>query len=188
MRVFKKPFSAEAFDTYIQQPANNQRLFELVNGELLEKMPSSAFVSNIAGIIIFWLRLFLRDGGIQGYVTGEAGGYYVAGERYAPDVAYLSKAKQPLLARDGYNPVAPELAVEIESHTTAESERRLRAKVLRYLEAGVLLWVVYADERQVEVYAPGQPMRTLGIDDTLDGGAVLPGFTLPVATLFADDE
>jgi hypothetical protein len=37
----------------------------------------------------------------------------------------------------------------------------------------------------VEVYTPGAPARLLGLEDTLDGGAVLPGFTLPVRAIFA---
>lgn len=36
----------------------------------------------------------------------------------------------------------------------------------------------------VDVYAPGEPMRTVGMNGTLAGGAVLPGFTLPVRDLF----
>jgi hypothetical protein len=34
------------------------------------------------------------------------------------------------------------------------------------------------------VYAPGQPVKTFGIDDTLDGGDVLPGFALAVREIF----
>jgi hypothetical protein len=36
----------------------------------------------------------------------------------------------------------------------------------------------------VDVYAPGEPVRTVGMGGTLDGGVVLPGFTLPVRELF----
>ena len=34
------------------------------------------------------------------------------------------------------------------------------------------------------VHRPGQPTRTLGMDDTLDGEDVVPGWTLPVRDLF----
>jgi hypothetical protein len=37
----------------------------------------------------------------------------------------------------------------------------------------------------VLVLAPGQDDRELGPDDTLDGGEVLPGFTLALDDLFA---
>ncbi len=33
-------------------------------------------------------------------------------------------------------------------------------------------------QKLIEVYVPGQPVKLVGVDDTLDGGDVLPGFTL----------
>jgi len=38
----------------------------------------------------------------------------------------------------------------------------------------------------IDVYAPAQPMKSFGIDDTLDGGDVLLGFTLALKELFKD--
>jgi len=37
----------------------------------------------------------------------------------------------------------------------------------------------------VRVYASPDQCITLGVQDALDGGDVLPGFQLPLATLFA---
>ena len=51
----------------------------------------------------------------------------------------------------------------------------------------MLVWIVQPDTREVEVYAPGQPPRVLNVNDVLDGGAVLPGFTLPLRELFPDE-
>ena len=107
----------------------------------------------------------------------------VSGERYAPDVAFISVARQPELAKEGYNPNPPELAVEVVSPN--DSERKMTRKVVNYLAAGTLVWLVRPEEKQVEVYATGKPVKTLGINDTLDGGTVLPGFTLKVSEIFA---
>jgi Uma2 family endonuclease len=49
-----------------------------------------------------------------------------------------------------------------------------------------MVWVVLPETKQVEVYVPGQPMKLLGLDGTLDGGNVLPGFTLTVKDIFAE--
>ena len=55
-----------------------------------------------------------------------------------------------------------------------------------YQEAGVpLVWVVDPDSQTVTVNALGQPPRTLGIGDALDGGEVLPGFRVAVAEIFS---
>ncbi len=61
-------------------------------------------------------------------------------------------------------------------------------KVQLYLAKGVrLVWVVWPDQQQVEVWRPGTdvPIATLSVGMTLDGLEVLPGFTMPVADLFA---
>jgi Uma2 family endonuclease len=47
------------------------------------------------------------------------------------------------------------------------------------------VWVVYPDEQQVVVHSPGQPAQIVNIDGVLDGGDVLPGFTLPLRDIFA---
>jgi Uma2 family endonuclease len=63
----------------------------------------------------------------------------------------------------------------------------MAAKAIRYLDAGVrLVWVVRPRRQEVDVWHPGDaaPTKTLGIEDTLDGEDVVPGFTCPVAVLF----
>jgi Uma2 family endonuclease len=49
------------------------------------------------------------------------------------------------------------------------------------------VWIVYPAARSIEIFdqPTDQPARTLGELDTLDGGAVLPDFTLRVAELFS---
>jgi hypothetical protein len=60
-----------------------------------------------------------------------------------------------------------------------------------WVDAGVqLAWVVWPDTQQVDEWRPGatgtpQLVATLGAGDALDGQDVLPGFTYPLADLFA---
>jgi Uma2 family endonuclease len=175
----------EEFDSFVERPENADKLFELVGGEIFE-VPSNAYASKIASVISFFIQLFLRDHGIAGHVTGEAGGYVVAGEKYAPDVAYISKERQPELAKEGYNPNAPDLAVEVDFPSSYTSQKKLNIKIANYLAAGTLLWMVYPETKEVNVYVPGQPVKILGINDTLDGGNVLSGFALAVREVFAE--
>ena len=65
-----------------------------------------------------------------------------------------------------------------------DSATDVRIKRKTYQQAGVLYWEVYPNEKSIDVYVPGQPVTTLGIVDTLDGGTVLPGFTVAVKDLF----
>jgi Uma2 family endonuclease len=179
----KQKMSAEAFDRFAQRPENAEKILELIAGEVLE-VPSNPYVSMIAGLILTALNLYLRKNPL-GQVTGEAGGYRVGGERYAPDVAYISYARQPELARSGYNPNPPDLAVEVISDPESwEEQRQLRIKLSSYQAAGVLVWVVNPEEQLVEVHQAGQFIDFVDIGGTLTGGDVLPGFELAVKDIF----
>ncbi len=173
--------TVEEFDRLADLPENADLLLEYIGGEVFE-VPSNPYVSEIAAIIMFYIQLHVRERGIKGHVTGEAGGYKVSGERYAPDAAYISAARQPELAHSGYNPNPPELAVEVVSPN--DKEENLTIKVANYLAAKTLVWLVRAEEKQVEVYAHGKPVKVLGINDTLDGGDVLSDFKLPISKIF----
>ncbi len=170
------------FDRLTELPENADRLLEYIGGEVVE-VPSNAYGSEIAGIIFGELYIFLKGRNL-GHLTGEAGGYKVSGERYAPDVAYISKERQPELAKKGYNPNPPEFAVEVVSPT--DDEEKLLIKVGNYLAASTLVWVVRPATQKVEVFSPGQQVRIVGLDGVVDGGTVLPGFTLAVKDIFAE--
>lgn len=179
----QKTMTVEEFDEWVNLPENIDRLFEYIGGEIVE-VPSNPYASKFSMRIGRFVGTFVDERDL-GHVTGEAGGYIVSGERYAPDVAYISKEKQPELARQGYNPNPPDLAVEVDFPSTYKTQEELRVKVANYLAAGTLTWLVRPDLQIVEVYAPGQPMKKVGIDGVLDGGDVLPGFELPVRDIFA---
>jgi hypothetical protein len=57
----------------------------------------------------------------------------------------------------------------------------------KYLTAQIpLVWYVYTARKEVDVYARGKYIATVGIDGVLDGGDVLPDFTLPVRDILPD--
>jgi Uma2 family endonuclease len=172
--------TVEDFEAFVDLPENADRNFEFIGGEIVE-VPSNPYSSHIAARIVRYLAAFVDDNNL-GHVTTEAGGYKVYGERYAPDVAYISNKRQPELPRHGYNPNAPDLAVEVVS--PSDKQEPLLTKVTNYLAAGTVVWVIYPDEKKVSVLLPGQPPKTLTIEDTLDGGDLLPGFSLPVKNIF----
>jgi len=79
----------------------------------------------------------------------------------------------------------PDLAIEVVSFDKTLAD--LSAKAAEYLAAGArLVWVVDPDPRQVVIHRPGRPAETLSAERTLDGGDVLPGFTLALPRLFAE--
>ncbi len=180
MVLREKWVTAEEFDTFVFLPENVNRNFELIQGRIHEVV-SNSYSSEVAALVLIILGGFVRSHQ-SGRVTGADGGYSVAGERYIPDVAFISKARQPVSSRAAYNPNPPDLAVEVLSPTDDPAD--MRAKVVNYLHSGTILWIVDPEKQQVEVYTPGQSPYTLDTTGTLDGGTVLPGFTLPVKDIF----
>lgn len=164
-------------------PENADRRLELVDGELVEKRMPSFVPSQIAILIAYFLMDYLRHNPL-GYVTGEQGGYRLDDHTVLiPDVAYIRKERLPT-PPEREAPVPPDLAVEILS--PSHSKRALRQKAERYLAAGVaLVWLVFPQTRQVEVYTPHSDVTELDETDILRGGDLLPNFELAVLTLFA---
>lgn len=171
------------FEILINSPENIDKIFELVGGEAVEKVPSP-YHSAIAGEICYFIKLHLKQNHIEGHVTGEAGGYKIGGERYAPDVAYMPATKQPQLDKDGYNSVPPDLAVEVVSSDSKAELDKLRIKITNYLYVGTTVWVVKPEDKRIEVHQSGQPVTIYRAQDTLDGDDVLPDFKMKLSDVF----
>ncbi len=85
---------------------------------------------------------------------------------------------------DSFVPMAPDLAVEVLSPSDRMADAL--AKVAMYLQAGTpLVWLVNTATRTVVVFRSEMDPVTLAGSDTLDGGDVLPGFSVPVAEIFS---
>lgn len=182
MAIFKRVFTAEEFEAFADLPENADKNFEFVEGEIIEKMATNGYCSELAMRIGRFIGNFVDDSDM-GHVTGADGGYKISEERYIPDVAYVSKIRQEALdKRGGYNSVPPDLVVEVVSPT--DSLKVLKKKITHYLEIGAIVWVFFPERQQVEIHKPGATVQVLNIDDEIDGGAILPGFRLPLRRIF----
>jgi Uma2 family endonuclease len=182
MAVQTRQHTVEEFDQIATQSENADRRLEYIGGEIVE-MVSNNYSPEVAARILIRIGMFVESKQL-GRVTGADGGYRIAGERYIPDVAFISKARQPESSHDAYNPNAPDLAVEVPS--PADKPDDMRIKIANYLAAGTLVWVVEPESKTVEIYTPGQKARRARVSDTLDGGGALPGFTLAVRDVFPE--
>jgi Uma2 family endonuclease len=187
MALQRQLVTAEEFDEWVRLPENQSGIYELIAGRIVEKMPTNPRASLVAGRCLRYMGVFAEDENDLGYVTGADGGYMIMGERYAPDVAFISKLKR--FVNQGYNPDPPDIAVEfISAAAERQSDRQreigeLLIKVSNYLAAGVEVWVVDPDAETVAIHRPGQKVIVLGADDTLTT-AVLPGFSLELRKIF----
>jgi Uma2 family endonuclease len=180
--VATKLMTAEEFEAL----HSNEKLLELVEGEVRE-VP---FAGARHGSLGVRLTIFLGNHVYQqalGDLFGSDTDFIVRRNPDSvlkPDVSFVSAARLPAEeAWKGAVPFAPDLAVEIESPSNTRSE--LLRKVSLYLAGGSrLVWLVRPELRTVTVFSPDSPERTLGEADMLDGGDVVPGFSLPLAELF----
>lgn len=175
-----KPVTMSEFEEWISRPENTDRLFELINGEIIEVSPGRTSNSQIGHWIVTAVYPFCRTNGLPCYTSGGDGAYDVQGNVVAPDFAY----KRTPMNEDYPDHEPPLWVVEIVSPTDKADEIRKKRQI--YIRAGILYWEIYPLSCSVDVYAPGQPTRTLDINDTLNGGDVLPGFTLLVKELFSE--
>jgi Uma2 family endonuclease len=186
-RVRFRPLPGTATEQdVLEVRARTGRLCELVDGVLVEK--GMGFLeSYLAGALIEILRGFVKPRHL-GLVTAPDGMVRLApGLVRIPDVAFVSWARLPgrRVPREPIPDLSPDLAVEVlsESNTADEMARKRR----EYFAAGVrLVWQVAPLTRTVEVYTAPEQVTVLHEEDTLEGGAVLPGFALPLREFFAE--
>ena len=176
--------TAADFDNFIAEYTGDE-IFELIDGEVVS-VPSNPWVSDIAGKILFFIRLYFHQRGLASRVAGADGGFMVNGQRFAPDVGPDKR-----LVDRGYNPDPPDLAVEVVSDEDKRSELvDLAAKLPHYRAAGVTVWVILPRAQRAEIHAPdadpAQHPVTLGPDDALAAPELLPGFSLPLRELFSE--
>ena len=183
MAVQKTGITLEDFERYIALPENADRVFELINGELVEKMPTQLH-AYIIQMISGFLFVFLRQNPL-GYALIEAR-YRLAGDEandIIPDLSFVSKARGALVT-SGPAPYMPDLAIEAQSE--GQSDKFMLDKGLLYLANGTrMVWIIYSTRQIVEVLTPSD-RKLLKIEDTLDGGDVLPGFSLAVREIFPE--
>jgi Uma2 family endonuclease len=111
----------------------------------------------------------------------------VSGLVRIPDVAFISWDRLPnrRVPSEPIPNVAPDLAVEVLSAGNTPGE--MARKRQDYFAAGVhLVWQVDPRTRTVEVVTAHDQSTIRHETHILDGGTVLPGFTVPLQELFAE--
>lgn len=159
--------------------------YELVRGELRPMSPTGEEPSRIAGNLAgsLWQHVTAQN---LGAIYVAEGGFVIATQPdtvRAPDVAFVRAERLGGPPAKGYRAGAPDLAVEVISPNDSYTD--VAEKVRDWLAAGTgLVIVVDPRKRTVLVYRTPTDFDMLTEADTLTGGAVVPGWTLPVQRLF----
>jgi Uma2 family endonuclease len=168
-----------------EQDALENKRCELIDGTLVEKA-MGFYESRLAFVLIGYLNDYLKIHDL-GIGLDSCGLIRVTpAQLRMPDVSFFSWSHFPgrKLPVGQILNFVPDLAVEIlsPSNTWEEMARKRR----EYFAGGAkLVWQADPATRSVEVFTAADVSTMLDENASLDGGTVLPGFTLPIRDWFA---
>ncbi|HST57559.1 MAG TPA: Uma2 family endonuclease [Longimicrobium sp.] len=157
---------------------------ELVAGELRETSPAGGEHGRVSMRLGWRLAQYVETGKL-GVVYSSDTGFRLARDPdtvRCPDFGFVARERYARFT--GLVDLAPDLAVEVVSpHDTYSG---LRRKVHQFLNAGTrMVIIVDPPSRTADVYRSRIDVRELSENDVIDGGDVVPGWTLPVRDIFA---
>jgi Uma2 family endonuclease len=195
VEVSEKLYTVADFSIF--EPSENQEDsdfeydedLELIEGNIVRKGATSAKHADIVSVVVTAINNFggkfageKRLGTVYAGATTDLGNPK-GRNAPKPDVCFVSLSQSPD-SFEGIIPVAPDLVVEVNS--PSDTDERRFDKLQAYQENGVkLIWSIHMLEKFVVAYKSGEDYPSFyTLKDELDGGLVLPGFTLPVKSLF----
>ncbi|MEQ9483766.1 Uma2 family endonuclease [Coleofasciculus sp. F4-SAH-05] len=161
--------------------------YELVNGELVNMGNSGMEHGGIGSFLGGLLAIYVRQHKLGTVCDSSTAFTLQNGNKRSPDVSFVSKERLKGLKRPprGFFQGSPDLAVEILSPNNTVEE--IHDKIVEYFDNDTrLVWVIHPDEKYVLVYHSPEPDRLLRPQDTLEGDAIVPGFSMSVAELFEE--
>jgi Uma2 family endonuclease len=163
-------------------------LYEVIDGVRVELPPMSTYANVVANEIAGIIRAHATPNRLGRAFVEVLFRLPLESERNRrPDVAFVSSQRWPLdrpfsLTENAWD-VVPDLAIEVVSPTDRVEE--LADKIIDYFAANVRqVWVILPALKMVYVYESQTVIRGLFGSDELDGGAVLPGFRVSIASFF----
>jgi Uma2 family endonuclease len=186
IRLQPPPGKATEKDLLALHKREGKLLCELVDGVLVDK--AMGIKESLLAVLLIKLLGNFLDKHDLGILLGADGALRLApGLVRIPDISFISWGRLPgREIPDAPLPdLAPDLAVEVLSKGNTRKE--MKRKVGEYFGAGVrLVWLVDRKKEIVHVYTAPDEVRRLVAGQMLDGGELLPGFTLPLRKLFAE--
>ncbi|MBX9681572.1 MAG: Uma2 family endonuclease [Gemmataceae bacterium] len=181
-RIRLRPAPGEAS---VRDAAKAERC-ELIDGVLVEKAMGFE-ESEITSTLIILLGSFVRRHKLGKVMPPDAMVELLPNQVRIPDVAFFSNERLAKKKKGQAVPkIAPNLAIEVlgKGNTKKEMDRKLRD----YFEAGVeTVWLVDSVKQTVRVCSGAGECITPRSGDVLKGDPTVPGFSVSVDEVFADD-
>jgi Uma2 family endonuclease len=153
------------------------------DGRLITMSPagweSSKRNSKLTGQVEVW-----NEQSGLGEVFDSSGGFRLPnGAVRSPDVTWIEKSKLEGISPDiAFPEVVPDFAIELRSST--DNLKTLRQKMEEYRASGVRLGLlINPNNKQVEIYRPGQEPEILESPTSIDCSEVMPDFILALSKI-----
>ena len=182
-RVRLDPLPGTATEEDAFQVNYKECLCELIDGTIV-KRPMGVQEDFFGNILAHYLWEFVKSRKL-GMVIGPRSMYRMSGGNLRePDVSFTSRQRLPS-PFPAIGSWCPDLCVEVLSPSNTPKEMALKRR--QYFASGCrLVWQFEPKKKIADVYTDAETKIRLAMTDSLDGGDVLPGFTLPLATLFSE--
>ncbi len=187
MIIERQIISADEFLEIVERPEYENRIVELVEGEIVEMPLPNPIHAALLISLSTTINVFVQENKLGRVLGGDApfilernpGGKDTL---RGIDIAFISSERSPELLPPKPLELLPDLAVEITSPSNTADD--IKKEIQQLLNAGTsLIWIVYPELRCVVVHT-SKGSVTLSGDDVVTGGAILPGFEIPVSEIF----
>jgi Uma2 family endonuclease len=182
----KSPYRPDrnvTLEQYERLPEDRRYRTELSRGLLVREPRPGPLHQRVVSNLYYVLRTFIKTNPV-GSVELETE-FLLPIEPLtirAPDLAFIRRERLPTELPPSRWPFAPDLAIEVVSPSNRLSA--MQQKIIDYFDAGTtLVWVIDPKSRTVMVYRSAGDVTLLREEDALDGGDVLPGFSVRIREL-----
>ncbi len=159
---------------------------EFINGEVIVHSPARHRHNAVTARLLRLLSTYVDLHGL-GTVVAEKAMVSLTRNDYEPDICFFGREKAAEITGDTLRYPAPDLAVEVLSPTTEQTDRGV--KLEDYAAHGVAeYWLVDPEAETVEVYVLEGEAYTLRLktDHGTLASAAVEGFAVPVRAAFDD--
>jgi Uma2 family endonuclease len=170
--------------------ANNR--YEIIDGDLFVTRAPHLDHQDLIGLVYAALLQWSLSSKLgKPFIT--PGIIFSESNAVIPDLIWISyERRSQIIDSSGHLTGAPELIVEVLSETEQDKKRDRETKLKLYSVQGVLeYWIVDRQQNSIEVFRQDQGLLTKSLiwfqTDQISS-PLLPGFSYPVASLFADAE
>ncbi len=164
------------------------RIERNANGDIILMAPIGSetgwFNLGIASALYNWS---VRTG--QGYAFDSSTSFTLPNTAVrSADAAFIKKDRWeaiPKTDRKGFSKICPDFVIEILSDS--DNRNHIQNKMKEWIDNGChLAWLIDPDKKVTTVFKPDHKPITVPFDQDIDGGDLLPGFTLHVKSIIGE--